>query len=37
VQPQDARKNYIGIVNDTAEEESLAGGAGGGPGGVVAW
>jgi len=27
VQPQDARKNYIGIVNDTAEEESLAGGA----------
>ncbi|MBM7481455.1 hypothetical protein ABIB75_004423 [Bradyrhizobium sp. GM2.2] len=22
---QDARKNYIGIVNDAAEEESLAG------------
>lgn len=22
---QDARKNYIGLVNDTAEEESLAG------------
>ena len=22
---QDARKNYIGIVNDTAEEEGLAG------------
>ena len=27
MQPQDARKNYIGIVNDTAEEESLAGAA----------
>jgi len=25
VQQQDARKNYIGIVNDAAEEESLAG------------
>ncbi|MCK1480296.1 hypothetical protein IVB27_37615 [Bradyrhizobium sp. 197] len=25
MQQQDARKNYIGLVNDTAEEESLAG------------
>jgi hypothetical protein len=25
VQQQDARKNYIGLVNDTAAEESLAG------------
>jgi hypothetical protein len=25
VQQQDARKNYIGLVNDTAEKESLAG------------
>jgi hypothetical protein len=27
VQQQDARKNYIGIVNDKAEEERLAGSA----------
>ncbi|MCK1651098.1 hypothetical protein IVA88_06525 [Bradyrhizobium sp. 149] len=26
MQQQDARKNYIGIVNDTAKEERLAGG-----------
>lgn len=24
VQPQDARKNYIGIVNDTTDEEQFA-------------
>ncbi|WFU70155.1 MULTISPECIES: hypothetical protein [unclassified Bradyrhizobium] len=24
---QDARKNYIGLVNDTAEDERLTGGA----------
>jgi len=27
VQQQDARKNYIGLVNDTAEDERLAGGS----------
>jgi hypothetical protein len=37
VQQQDARKNYIGIVNDTAEEESLAGNSAGAQPRVVSY